>query len=261
MPRSHGTRVRALITGAAGGLGSAFAAALVSRGDHVLLVDRDAESLAAIAAALGRDGSGAVTTCVTDLADRAAVEDLAAGLDVDMLVNNVGFMLGGSFIEHDAARLMRMLDVHVAAAVTLSHGALPAMIGRRQGAIVNVASLGAFEPSAADVLYGATKRFLIHFSLALDGQVRAAGVRVQALCPGLTRTKFHDQSDEGRAMKTMIPPALWMTPEEVVAASLRTLPAGPVVCVPGLKNRLLRPLMKQPRLMSLLFSLLPQRRG
>jgi short-subunit dehydrogenase len=250
--------MRALITGAAGGLGTAFAYALAARGEELLLVDRDAAALADAAQAVARTHGVPVETREVDLADRAAAaalgDEAACAGDIGTLVNNAGFMMGGSFTEHDPDRLVTMMDVHVGASVALCHAVAPAMIARRQGVIINLGSLGGFEPGAADIVYGATKQFLIHFSLALSGQVRAAGVRVQALCPGLTRTRFHDGTADGEAVRGWFPRQFWMAPEAVVAASLAALDDSEVICIPGAKNRVLRRLMRHPRLLGMLIS-------
>jgi short-subunit dehydrogenase len=252
--------MRALVTGAGGGLGHAFAHALAARGCDLVLLDRDAAALDELDASVRRAHRVDVTRTVVDLSSRDEVgrigADITAGPPLDYLVNNAGFMMGGSFAEHDPAKLTTMIDVHVGACIALCHAALPAMLARGRGAIINVASLGAFEPGAADVVYVSTKKLLIHFSLALAGQVRAAGLHVQALCPGLTRTKFHSGSAEGEAIRAMFPPQLWMSADEVVSASLGALDGRRVVCIPGLKNRLLRHLMTRPRTLAVILKLL-----
>jgi uncharacterized protein len=115
---------------------------------------------------------------------------------------------------------------------------LPAMVRRRQGRLVNVASTAAFLPVAGNAVYSAGKAFLVAFSEALQAEVAAAGVRAQALCPGFTYTEFHDTPTMLGFSRANVPGWMWMSADQVVSASLAALERGPVVVVPGWRNRL-----------------------
>jgi short-subunit dehydrogenase len=233
-----GGRPLALITGASAGIGAAFARELARRGYDLVLVARGAEQLRALASELGKQGSAveALPADLTEDEDLALVEKrIAAGEGLDLLINNAGFGLGADFLQSEAAAHEAMIKLHLVAPVRLARAALPAMIARRRGGLINVASVAGFLPRAGSVTYGATKGSLTFFSQALAVELWGTGVKVQALCPGLTHTEFHQRAQLDVSGK---PGWLWMRPEEVVACSLRCLERGRVVCVPGLKNRL-----------------------
>ena len=186
-----------LITGASAGLGEAFATALAARGDTLILTARRTDRLDALAVRLRADHGVAVTVFSADLADPAAPAQLladiaAAGLSVDLLVNNAGFGARGDFAALDGAMQAGMIDLNCRALVALSHGVLPAMIARGSGGILNVASIAAFQPGPWMSVYYATKAFVLSFSEGLHEEVKAHGVHVSALCPGPTRTEFAD---------------------------------------------------------------------
>jgi len=233
----------ALITGASSGIGAAFARQLAARGYDLILVARRSERLAQLAAELEEQHAISAQTLVADLSTAdgvARVVDRVAGLEaLDMLVNNAGFGIVGKFAEDDLARHMDMIHVHVIASVHLCRAALPAMIARRRGSIINVSSISAFVP-VGNVTYTSTKAYLVAFSEALQVELAGAGVRVQALCPGFTYTEFHDTPAlAGKFDRSRFPRMMWMPAEKVAAKSLKALERGRVVYIPGLGNRLL----------------------
>ncbi len=149
--------------------------------------------------------------------------------------------------------------MHVLASVRLTHTALPGMIARGQGAIINLSSIGAFLTGPGDETYCATKTYLLVFSQALQAELAGTGVWVQALCPGFTYTEFHGQPTyESYHIKAKIPKALWMPADEVVEQSLKALRRGHVIFIPGFKNRMLIVLASMG-LTSLLVKLLESR--
>ncbi|MGC4115763.1 MAG: SDR family NAD(P)-dependent oxidoreductase [Myxococcales bacterium] len=164
------------------------------------------------------------------LEDRLAAEPRLA-----LLVNNAGFGAGKAFLQVEPDAHEAMIRVHLTATVRLTRAALAGMVERRTGAVINVASVAGFLPRAGSVTYGASKSYLTFFTEALAAELAGTGVRVQALCPGLTHTEFHQRAGLDVSAK---PGWLWMTADEVAARSLRCLERGKVVCVPGLKNRL-----------------------
>ena len=241
----------ALITGAAGGLGRAFASALAARGYGLILVDRRQDSLHDVAQAIKGAHTLSVESLCADLTSRSDIERVGRRItecdDLEILVNNAGFGITGPFAESDLRKHIDMIDVHVVASVWFSRTAVPAMISRGSGCIINVASLGGFRPSMeSGVTYGATKRYLIHFSESLQAEVRRAGIKVQALCPGYVHTEFHSTSEYSSWTRSNIPAVLWMAAEEVVKTSLAALDSRKVVCIPGFRNHCLRLLLNYP---------------
>jgi short-subunit dehydrogenase len=204
-----------------------------------VLVARRAERLRALAAELGGDAPALVVPLDLARADADAVlaDRLAAeGITVDLLVNNAGVGHTGRFADEPLDRVMAMIDLNVRATTTLTHRFLPGMVERGSGHIVNVVSTSAFQPVPYLAVYAASKAYVLFFTEGLADELKGTGVRVQALCPGLTESEFHQVSgtDQVRFTKT---PA--MTPEDVVRASLEGLEKGSLRVVPGLANRLM----------------------
>ncbi len=240
MPQPNSNpRPVALITGPTAGIGAAFARALAARHYDLVLVARNRERLETTAADLrARHGIDAeiVTADLTLPAELARVEArLTAAPPIDLLVNNAGFGLGHRFVRASVEDEERMLRIHVLAPTRLARAALPGMIERGRGAIINVSSLAAFAPSPRNATYAASKAFLNSFSESLALELAHTGGRVQALCPGFTHTEFHARAGMGTAG---IPGWWWMGADEVAEASLKALAAGKVVAVPGPLNRI-----------------------
>ncbi len=225
----------ALVTGASSGVGHAYARQLAEGGWDLVPVARRAPRLAALAASLGSDGISVdpLVADLTDPAGLAAVEE-RVGRGVDLLVNCAGFAGYMPFVELPPEVASSLIDVHVRAVTRLTGAAVRAMLPRRRGAVINVASLLAFSESAVlgrfnRATYAACKAFIVTFTQLVAQEVRDQGLRVQVCCPGAVVSEFHDVAGVPR------PPAA-MSPEEVVSASLRALDAGEVVCVPGLED-------------------------
>ena len=237
-------RPTALITGASSGIGAEFARQLATKNYDLILVARRGKHLAALAAELQNQHNITAEPLVADLATTDGIEKVAVRLaelnTLVLLVNNAGFGISGSLARAELQGQLDMLSVHVVAAMHLSHAALPGMIARGSGGIINVASLAAFMALPGEVNYCATKAYLVTFSQALAAEVRRKGVRVQALCPGFTITEFHDEPGRPGAGREGYPRFLWGSSRAVVADSLRALDRGQVVCVPGFVNRMIR---------------------
>jgi uncharacterized protein len=237
----------ALVTGASSGIGAAFARRLAARGFDLFLVARREGRLRDLAAEVNERYRVTTDVIVADLSRPADVEGvearLAQGRPVDVLVNNAGFGTVGYFGEVDLGRQLDMVRVHVVASVRLIRAALPGMISRGRGTIINVSSLAAFIPTPENATYSATKAYLTAFSEALDKELKGTGVDVQVLVPGFTLTEFYDSPEFRRVdmrakVRSRVPGALWLTADEVVARSLESLGGGRLVCAPGFGTRL-----------------------
>ncbi|KQM67733.1 short-chain dehydrogenase [Sphingomonas sp. Leaf17] len=229
-----------LITGASAGLGEGFATTLAARGDTLILTARRADRLEVLAARLRATHGVSVTVIPTDLADPAAPADLtaaiaAAGLSVDLLVNNAGYGARGDFADLDGAMQTGMIDLNCRALVALSHAVLPAMIAKRAGGILNVASIAAFQPGPWMSVYYATKAFVLSFSEGLHEEVKHHGVHVSALCPGPTRTEFADVA--GMADSALFQ-RFASDSDAVVRDGLAAIAANRAVAVSGRMNAL-----------------------
>ena len=182
----------ALITGASAGLGVEFARQLSNRGHRLVLAARRKERLDSLASDLGDARAVAI-----DLSEVGAAEELVANVEgsgesIDVLINNAGFGLHGRFDKSDPARLRQMVDLNCGTLTDLCRAVLPAMVERRTGAILNVASTAAFQPGPGMAVYFATKAYVLSLSEALHEEVKRFGVSVTALCPGPTKTEFGD---------------------------------------------------------------------
>ncbi|QIG40851.1 SDR family oxidoreductase [Microbacterium sp. 4R-513] len=213
----------ALITGASSGLGAEFARQFAARGADVVLVARREDRLAELAAALEAEFGTHATPIALDLADSDAVARLRAELDgrgirVHSLVNNAGFGMKGAFAEADPARIAEMVQLNVAALVALTREFVPDLVRAGDGALVSIASTGAYQPCPNMAVYGATKAFVLSFTEALAYETRGSGLSVLAVSPGATRTEFFDVvGTEDAAV------GRFQTTEQVVTRALREL--------------------------------------
>jgi len=246
----------ALVTGASAGIGAEFARQLAAEGTGLVLTARRADRLEALATELRARHAVEVHCIPCDLADPHAPQQLfdecaRRGLAVDVLVNNAGYGVTGSFLSRPWQTHADFIQVLMTAPAELCHRFLPAMRERRRGRIINVASLAGHVPApAGHTLYAASKAYLIKFSQALALENRAHGVNVCALCPGFTHSEFHDVTGTREQMKGM-PRWLWMAADVVVRDGLAALARGEPVRVSGRINRAIKSL----------FKLLPDRLG
>lgn len=226
-----------LITGASSGIGEVFARRLAALGRNVLLVARSEDKLITLCNELGRSNSVRAQYVGMDLSQpespaRLFEEAEKRGLTVDMLINNAGFGSFGDFAKADLDRELNMIDLNIKALVELTYRFLPPMRERKQGAIINVASTAGFQAVPFMATYAATKAFVLSFSEALWEENRPHGVKVMALCPGVTDTNFFE------AARGQKPPArVVQTPEDVVDTALRALARGKSHVISGWTNR------------------------
>ncbi|SCL16486.1 hypothetical protein GA0070624_1029 [Micromonospora rhizosphaerae] len=235
----HPSVRRALITGASSGIGAAFASRLAADGWHLVLVARDLARLDATAAELtGRYGRE-VETISADLSTDdgcATVERrLTTGTPIELLVNNAGISLNTPFLRSAVEDEARLLRLNVLAVMRLTHAALGPMTARRSGTVINISSVAGFGVVMPGSTYSASKAWVTNFSESIGQSVAPLGVRVMALCPGYTRTGYHERA--GIDMSST-PRWMWLKADDVVDEGLRDLGKGKLVSVPTWKYKL-----------------------
>lgn len=212
----------ALITGASSGLGAEFARQLAARGSDLVLVARRADRLEALATELTVEHGVTATVIPADLSKPRAGEKLAAetarrGIAVHTVVASAGFGTYGEFVDEDGARLAEQIAVNISAVVDVVHAFYPELLRHADGALVTLASTAAYQPLPSMAVYGATKSFVLSFTEALWYEARKSGLKIIALCPGVTTTEFTDVAGDVAGV------AAPQTPHQVVAVALRTL--------------------------------------
>jgi uncharacterized protein len=229
------------VTGASSGVGQAFACRLAADGWDLHITARRGGRLQALAQRLtGQHGVHVQVHAadLTDPGDLARLENAVAAAGPDLLINNAGFAGYREFTRVDPEVLSGLVGVHVLAVTRLARAAVPAMLARGCGAIINIASLLAFsgpippQTLAYRATYAAAKAFQVTFTQALAAELAGTGVQVQACCPGLVDTEFHALA--GRDLAATPFPV--MPPDDVVSAALAALRLGEVICIPGLED-------------------------
>jgi short-subunit dehydrogenase len=236
-------RPRACITGASSGIGKAFAERLARDGYDLIVVARRGDRLEALASQLRASPGVNVDVVVADLGQAADVRALEKRIESDegleMLVNNAGFGAHMPFTELDPRQAEELINVQVLAVTRLTRAALPGMLARGKGVVINVSSrLGFSGPVVSGRLpksatYCATKAYINTFTQLLHNELEGTGVKVQALCPAVVLTEFHTR--QGIDPKRF-PPEIVSRPEEIVQASLAGLRLGEVICMPGMED-------------------------
>jgi short-subunit dehydrogenase len=234
-------RPLAVVTGASSGIGAAFARKLAREGHDLLLVARREDRLRALATELATLGARS-EVMVCDLADPLQREALCADLrtrtGLGALVHNAGFGVTGAVGVADAKRLEDMAQVHVNATIALTSAVAPGMRAARSGRVVVVSSIAGWLFGAGSATYCATKAFETSYTRSLARELKPFGVRTLALCPGYTRTEFHDTPEYADWNRGTVPSWMWDTPESVVSHAWKALERGKALCVPGLVNKL-----------------------
>jgi short-subunit dehydrogenase len=227
-----------LVTGASSGIGAELARVFAARGHHLVLTARRQDKLETLARELEKAHRGRVEVVVADLGDPAGADTLmqeveSRGVVLTNLVNNAGFGLRGPFAEQPLDELMGMIALNITALTRLSRMALPGMIARGEGGILNVASTAAFQAGPNLALYYATKAFVLSLSEALHEEAKPHGVRVTALCPGPTHSEFAARAkmDDLQMFRRAA-----MSARAVAEAGVDGFSAGHAVVVPGAAN-------------------------
>ncbi|GHE42289.1 MULTISPECIES: SDR family NAD(P)-dependent oxidoreductase [Streptomyces] len=233
----------ALITGSTSGIGSAFARRLGADGHSLVLVARDTARLREQATELHDRHGVEVEVLTADLATDAGIDAVVARLGdrthpVDLLINNAGFGNKGRYLDVPMADELRMLKVHCEAVLRLTSAASEAMRERGRGGVVNVASVAAFVPRGT---YGASKAWIVQFTQGAAKDLAGTGVRLMVLCPGFTRTEFHERAGMGTGN---IPGWMWLDADKVVAAGLADLARGKSLSIPDPRYKTLLGLAK-----------------
>ena len=229
-----------VVTGASSGIGEEIAREFARRGYRLVLVARRADRLQELAEELG----GVAHVLPVDLADRgerATLPDQVAalGVVVDVLINNAGLATLGAIADSDPQAELNLVEVDVAAVVDLCCRFVPDMVKRGRGAVLNVASVGAFGPVPGQASYGAAKAFVLSYTHALREELRGTGVSAATLCPGPVKTGFGEAAGipDEEAEKSL-PKFLWEKPDAVAKAAIDGLASGKGVIVPGVANRI-----------------------
>lgn len=232
---SHDTKGVALITGASSGIGATYADRLARRGYDLLLAARDEGRLETLAGRLRAETGVKVEVLKTDLTDKASLGRLEARLRADaaitLLINNAGAASFGTFTESDPDALETLIDLNVIAVTRLASAAAAPFVKRGRGTIVNVGSVVGLLPEYRSVVYGATKAFVLYLTQGLNEEIGGAGVKLQAVLPGATRTEIWERS--GRKVEDLDPNRT-MDVDELVDAALAGLDRGELVTIPSL---------------------------
>jgi short-subunit dehydrogenase len=231
----------ALVTGATVGIGESFTRLLAQNGYNIVLVARDLPRLQERAKGLESTFGVATKVIQADLATDAgckAIEDFITNNQIDVLINNAGFGLNKAFTMSQLDAEQQMLDVLVRTPMRLMHVALPGMKERNKGVIINVSSVAGW---IAGGTYSASKSYLTVLSESLHTELAATNVKISALCPGFTRTEFHQRG--GMSMKGL-PAFLWLNSDKLVTTAWKEAIAGKAVSVPGWQYQLLTFLMR-----------------
>ncbi len=230
-----------IITGASSGIGECFARELAKNNYNLLLIARREEKLEQLAMELEDLYDIATEVFPADLGKtediNRVVEKIKNTESIYFLVNNAGFATRGSFVDVDSDKHKEMISVHITASTLITHAVLLSMLERKEGVIINVASISGLIKNRGSPNYASTKAYMIKFSEMLALEMKRTNIKVQALCPGYTHTEFHSVRDFEGFNKNAIPSFLWMKSEDVVSKSIRSLRKNKVIVVTGRKNK------------------------
>ena len=220
----------ALVTGATAGIGESFTRLLAAKGFNLVLVARDEARLHERAAGLKEKFGAESVVIVADLATEAGcakVENYIRANEIEVLINNAGFGINKAFTMSDLAKEEEVLKVLVRTPMRLMHVALPAMKERNSGIVINVSSVASFIAGGA---YSASKAYITVLSESLSTELSSTNIKISALCPGFTRTEFHQR---GRMKMAGLPNFMWLNSDVLVAKAWKDAVSGKPVSIPG----------------------------
>lgn len=235
-----GRKPWALVSGASAGIGRELAKAFAARGYSLILSARSERAIAELAREVIATHGVEARTLTADLSLPGAAEAIAeaiagAGVEVDVLVNNAGVLCEGDFVAIPLESHLRLLEINVVALTTLTRLLLPAMIERRRGRILNVASTASFAPVPRLAAYAAAKAYVLSLTEAIAEELAGAGVTATALCPGFTDTAMV----RGSSLAKPVPAMMIMSAKAVAEAGCAACLKGETICIPGLVNKVL----------------------
>lgn len=226
----------AVVTGPTAGIGAAYAKLLASKGFDLVLVSRDLERLNDAAADLTERYGVATKVLSLDLTTEdgiATLADFIAKNEIEVLINNAGFGLNSSFVKSSAADEQSVVNILVTAPMQLSHAVLPQMVARKSGTIVNVSSVAGYFAAGH---YSAAKAYVTVLTESMHAEVSKHGVKVSALCPGFTKTEFHQRA---KMKMDALPKFMWLDADFLVAKSWADAQAGKAISIPGWQYRVM----------------------
>jgi len=233
----------AIITGATSGIGASFAKILASQGYNLIITGRRKERIQNLANELSKRYNIKIELIIAELSNEkdiaGFIEYISKVEKVDILINNAGYSIYKNYSDTTITEIEKIVSVQILAVIKTISAVLPIMIRQGYGNIINVSSLGAILPIKKDAAYCGTKSFLNTFSESLYMELRDKNIKVQSLCPGLTRTDFHDKlnmkADDREKLEKFIP----MSPDAVADYSLKSLNSNRVICIPGFRKRII----------------------
>lgn len=234
----------ALIIGATSGIGEAYAKKYGEKGYDLILTGRRKEVIEKKADKLKKEYKVNVDIHLVELSNNDQVEKFIKEIsdkEINVLINNAGFGNNKNYHQENFANWEMMLDVHVRVPMKLAYVVLPNMIKNKEGTIINLSSILAFLPIPRNSIYCSTKSFMKVFSETLNLELKDSKVKIQVLCPGFTKSDFHQKMKIDKSKRKNVN---WMLAEDVVNISLKYLKKNKVICIPGFKNKLIVFLLK-----------------
>lgn len=232
----------AVVTGATSGIGAAYAKRFASQGYDLIITGRRKEKIEALAENIRREHHVNVDVVLAELSEKEGIYKVIEemqGKQIEVLVNNAGFGISSLFQDCDLGSAEQLANVNVIAPMELIHAVLPDMVERKSGTIINISSTSVYMVIARNAVYSGAKAFLKSFTEGLHLDLMGTGVKVQTVCPSLTRSDFHEKMGIKRSNNQKKSFARWMTPEVVVDCSLRDLKKNKVICIPGRQTKVI----------------------
>ncbi|WP_346856942.1 SDR family oxidoreductase [uncultured Draconibacterium sp.] len=237
----------AIITGATSGIGASFAKLLAFRCYDLIITGRRKEKIQKLADELSNKFNTKTEVIIAELSNEKDITELINQISkmgkIDVLINNAGYSIYKNYSDTTVTEIEKIVSVQIVAVTKLISAVLPKMIKQGYGNIINVSSLGAILPIKKDAAYCGTKSFLNTFSESLYMEVKEKGIKVQALCPGFTKTDFHSKLKMNASERENMGKFKLMSANEVAEYSLESLKSNKVICIPGYRKRMIAKLI------------------